>query len=78
MMLLCQCRALVSPTVCNGLPTPCQRRFATVVPMLGRWTKLRRANVTWQRRANTDVVPILGQRQLASWVVDSERKLLKI
>ena len=39
--------------------------------MLGRWTKLRRANVTWQRQANgsTDVVPTLGQRQLASWVL---------
>ena len=23
--------------------------LATVVPMLGLWTKLRRANVTWQR-----------------------------
>ena len=52
------------------MPTPCQQRFATVVPMLGRWTKLRRANVTWQRRANgsTEVVPTLDQRQLASWL----------
>ena len=48
--------------------------------MLGRWTILRRVNVTWQRWANgsTDVVPTLAQRQLASWAICFYSVRLKI
>ena len=37
--------------------------------MLGRWTKLSRAN------GSTDVVPASGQRQLASWRESAERSI---